>query len=270
MVEQQNDFSENELEMSFLDHLEALRWHLIRSVIAILTLSILAFLNRGFIFDTILLAAKSPDFITYRLMCAISDRICIEELPFGLINISMSGQFTNHIFVSVAAGFIVAFPYVFWEIWRFIKPALYDGESKHAKGVVFFSSLLFLSGVAFAFNNIAPMAVNFLGSYQVSKEVANQINLGSYITTVATIPLACGVVFELPVVTFFLTSVGLVTPSFMRTYRKHALVIVLVLAAIITPPDVISQILVAMPLLVLYEVSIRISAMVLRKQAKEG
>jgi sec-independent protein translocase protein TatC len=269
MSEQEHDFPDHEAEMSFLDHLEALRWHLIRSVMAIFTLAILAFLNRGFIFDTVLLAAKSPDFITYRLMCAISDRICIEELPFILINISMSGQFTNHIFVSVAAGFIVAFPYVFWEIWRFIKPALYAGESKHATGVVFFSSLLFLSGVLFGYYIIAPMAVNFLGSYQVSKEVANQINLGSYITTVATIPLACGVVFELPVVTFFLTRVGLVNPSLMRKYRKHALVMVLILAAVITPPDVISQILVAMPLLLLYELSIGISTMVLKKQARE-
>ena len=269
MPEDEQDIPKHEVEMSFLDHLEALRWHLIRSVIAIFTLAILAFLNRSFIFDTVLLATKSPDFMTYRLMCAISDRICIEELPFNLINISMSGQFTNHIFVSAAAGFIVAFPYVFWEIWSFIKPALYAGESKHTKGVVFFSSFLFLSGVLFGYYIIAPMAVNFLGSYQVSKEVANQINLGSYITTVATIPLACGLVFELPIVTFFLTRVGLVNPSLMRTYRKHALVMVLILAAIITPPDVISQILVAMPLLLLYEVSIGISRMVVNKQAKE-
>jgi len=257
---------ENEVEMSFLDHLEALRWHLVRSVIAIGGLAILAFINKSFIFDTILLAPKNPDFITYRVMCMISDRICITELPFTLMNISMSGQFTNHIFISVAAGFIIAFPYVFWEIWRFIKPALYSKETKHTRGVVFFSSLLFLSGVSFGYFVVAPLAVNFLGSYQVSAEVSNQINLGSYITTVASIALACGLVFELPIVTFFLTRVGLINPQFMRTYRKHALVLTLVLSAIITPPDVISQILVAMPLLVLYEVSIRVSAAVIKKQ----
>ena len=184
------------------------------------------------------------------------------------MNISMSGQFTNHIFISIAAGFIVAFPYVFWEIWRFIKPALYSQESQHAKGVVFFSSALFLSGVSFGYFVVAPLAVNFLGSYQVSAEVTNQINLGSYITTVASIALACGLVFELPIVTFFLTRVGLINPAFMRKYRKHALVLTLILAAIITPPDVISQILVAMPLLVLYEVSIRVSGAVIKRQGR--
>ena len=182
-----DDNPENEVEMSFLDHLEALRWHLMRSVIAIAGLGILAFVNRSFVFDTVLLAPKNPDFITYRVMCAISEKICITELPFTLMNISMSGQFTNHIFISIAAGFIVAFPYVFWEIWRFIKPALYSQESQHAKGVVFFSSALFLSGVSFGYFVVAPLAVNFLGSYQVSAEVTNQINLGSYITTVASI-----------------------------------------------------------------------------------
>lgn len=268
MASEDEDKQEHEVEMSFLDHLEALRWHLMRSVIAIFGFGIVAFLNKSFIFDTILLAPKNPDFITYRVMCAISERICITELPFTLMNISMSGQFTNHIFISIAAGFIIAFPYVFWEIWRFIKPALYSQESKHARGVVFFSSALFLSGVSFGYFVVAPLAVNFLGSYQVSAEVSNQINLGSYIMTVVSIALACGLIFELPIVTFFLTRVGLINPPFMRKYRKHALVLTLVLAAIITPPDVISQILVAMPLLVLYEVSIRVSAAVIRKQDK--
>jgi len=178
----------------------------------------------------------------------------------------MSGQFTNHIFVSAIAGFIIAFPYVFWEIWRFVKPALYNKESKHARGVVFFSSLLFMSGILFGYYVIAPLAVNFLGSYQVSELVANQINLSSYITTVASISFACGVVFELPIITYFLTKVGILTPEFMKTYRKHALVITLILSAIITPPDVISQVLVAMPLLLLYEVSIVVSRIVIKKQ----
>jgi len=260
---------ENEVEMSFLDHLEALRWHLIRSVIAIGGLAILAFVNKSFIFDSVLLAPKNPGFITYRVMCRISEHICITELPFTVKNLTMVGQFTNHIFVSIAAGFIVAFPYVFWEIWRFIKPALHKKESKYARGVVFFSSLLFLSGILFGYYVVAPLAVNFLGSYQVSAEIPNEPNLGSYITTVTSIPLACGLIFELPIVTYFLTKVGLVNPQFMRTYRKHALVLTLILAAIITPPDVISQILVALPLLLLYEISIGVSAMVIRRQNRE-
>jgi len=259
----------NQNEMSFLDHLEALRWHLVRSVAAIFGFAVLAFLNKSFVFDTILLGPKNPDFLTYRVMCFISEAICITELPFILMNISMSGQFTNHIFISVMAGFIIAFPYVFWEIWRFIKPALYTKESKHAKGVVFFSSILFIAGILFGYYVIAPLAVNFLGSYQVSEIVANQINLGSYISTVASISLACGLVFELPILTYFLTKVGLLTPQFMKTYRKHALVIILILAAVITPPDVISQVLVALPLLLLYEVSILVSKIVIKKQQEQ-
>lgn len=266
MVDQSFEQEENRNEMSFLQHLEALRWHLIRSAIAISGFAVLAFLNKGFVFDTILLGPKNPDFLTYRVMCSISEVICITELPFILMNISMSGQFTNHIFVSAIAGFIIAFPYVFWEIWRFVKPALYNKESKHARGVVFFSSLLFMSGILFGYYVIAPLAVNFLGSYQVSELVANQINLSSYITTVASISFACGVVFELPIITYFLTKVGILTPEFMKTYRKHALVITLILSAIITPPDVISQVLVAMPLLLLYEVSIVVSRIVIKKQ----
>jgi len=261
-------------EMSFLDHLESLRWHLIRSTVAIMLFAIAAFLNKSLIFDTILLGPKNPDFITYRVLCNLSekfnlgDALCIKEIPFILMNINMSGQFTNHIVVSIIAGFIIAFPYVFWEIWRFVSPALYVKEKKHTKGVVFFSSILFITGVLFGYFVIAPLAVNFLGSYHVSAEVANQINLNSYVTTVASISLACGVIFELPILAYFLTKVGLITPAFMRKYRRHALVVTLILAAIITPPDVISQILVSFPLLLLYEISIYISAIVLKKSAE--
>jgi sec-independent protein translocase protein TatC len=254
--------TKKEVEMSFLDHLEVLRWHLIRSAIAIISVSILAFVNKSFVFDKVVLGPMNPNFLTYRVMCWISDVICIDEIPFILMNINMSGQFTNHIFVSIIAGFVVSFPYVCWEVWRFIKPALYNKESKHSKGVVFFSSTLFITGVLFGYYVIAPLAINFLGSYQVSEKVVNQINLGSFMTTVASVSLACGVIFELPIVTYFLTKLGILGPQIMRKYRKHALVVTLILSAIITPPDVISQILVALPLLVLYEVSIHISAFV--------
>ena len=248
--------------MSFLDHLEVLRWHLVRSAIAILSVSILAFVNKSLVFDKVVLGPMDPNFLTYRVMCWISEVICNDEIPFILMNINMSGQFTNHIFVSIIAGIVVSFPYVCWEVWRFIKPALYNKESKHAKGVVFFSSTLFITGVLFGYYVIAPLAINFLGSYQVSEKVVNQINLGSFMTTVASVSLACGVIFELPIVTYFLTKLGILGPQIMRKYRKHALVVTLILSAIITPPDVISQILVSFPLLVLYEVSIHISAFV--------
>ena len=257
--------TEKEVEMSFLDHLEVLRWHLVRSAIAIISVSVLAFVNKSFVFDKVVLGPMNPDFFTYRAMCWISDVICIDTIPFILMNISMSGQITNHIFVSIIAGIVVSFPYICWEIWRFVKPALYDKENKHASGVVFFSSSLFLTGVLFGYYVIAPLAINFLGSYQVSEKVVNQINLGSFMTTVASVSLACGLIFELPIVTYFLTKLGIIGPQIMRKYRKHALVVTLILAAVITPPDVISQVLVALPLLVLYEISIRISAFVEKK-----
>ena len=262
-------------EMSFLEHLEVFRWHLVRSALAVLLFAILAFVFKGIVFDSILLAPKNPDFPTYKILCYLSqqlgmgDTLCMDELPFILMNISMSGQFSTHIMTSIVAGFVVAFPYVFWEMWRFISPALHDKESSVAKGVVFFSSSLFMLGVLFGYYVVSPLSVHFLGSYQVSQTVANQISLSSFISTVTTVCLANGMVFELPILVYFLTKIGLITPDFMRTYRKHALVLTLIFSAIITPPDVTSQILVALPLMVLYEISIKISARVLRKQEKQ-
>jgi sec-independent protein translocase protein TatC len=261
-------------DLSFLEHLEVFRWHLIRSVVAILSFAILAFIFKGVMFDEILLASKNPDFPTYKILCFFSkklgmgDALCMDELPFILMNINMSGQFSAHIMTSVIAGFVVAFPYVFWEMWRFIAPALYEKESSVARGVVFFSSTLFLFGVVFGYYVVSPLSVHFLGSYQVSSSVANQISLNSFISTVSTVCLANGIIFELPILVYFLTKVGLITPDFMRTYRKHALVLTLIFSAIITPPDVASQVLLALPLMILYEISIKISTRVLRKQKK--
>jgi sec-independent protein translocase protein TatC len=263
--------SNKDLDMSFLDHLEVLRWHLIRSGIAIISLSILAFICKDFIFDTVLLAPKDPDFFTYKFLCNISqslgigDALCIKESPFSLMNITMSGQFSTHLMTSLYAGFILSFPYVFWEIWRFIVPALKDSETKVTRGVVFFSSFLFLTGVLFGYYVIAPLSINFLGSYQVSQTVANQISLTSFVTTVTTVSLANGIIFELPILVYFLTKIGFLTPEFMRAYRKHAMVITLILSAIITPPDITSQILVSFPLIILYEISIRISRAVIKR-----
>ena len=261
----------NKEEMSFLDHLEILRWHLIRSGIAILLFSILAFIFKEIIFDVVLLAPKDPNFLTYRFLCNISqvlglgDALCIKESPFSLMNINMAGQFSAHLLTSFYAGFILAFPYVFWEIWRFVLPALKEKEAKVSRGIVFFSSLLFLTGVIFGYFVIAPLSINFLGSYQVSQTVANQISLTSFIGTVTTISLANGIIFELPILVYFLTKIGLLTPQFMRTYRRHAMVITLILSAIITPPDITSQVLVSFPLIILYEISIQISKAIVKK-----
>ena len=181
------------------------------------------------------------------------------------MNISMSGQFSVHIYTSILAGFILAFPYIFWEFWCFIKPALHKNETKIIKGVVFYSSLLFLLGVLFGYFVIAPISINFLGSYQISSTVANQISITSFISTVTTVTLANGIIFELPILVYFLTKVGLVTPALMRNYRRHSIILILILSAIITPPDIASQIIVSIPLLVLYEISISISSRIIKK-----
>lgn len=258
-------------EMSFLEHLEELRWHIVRSVLAIVIIAIVAFIYNEVIFGTIILGPKHPDFLTNRLLCQLGHRVniealCINTKPFEIINIRMAGQFTTHITVSLIAGIILAFPYIFWEFWIFFKPALYSSEKKHARGAVFFASFLFMTGILFGYFVIVPLSVHFLGSYNVSAEVTNQINLMSYIGTVTSITLASGLIFQLPIVTYFLTRIGLVDPAFLRKYRKHSVIVILALAAIITPPDIFSQVLVCLPLLFLYEVGIVISGRVVAKQ----
>lgn len=265
-----DEFSD-EAEMSFLDHLEVLRWHLVRSAIAIILFMGLAFVFKGFVFDEIILAPQSSEFLTYRLFCDLShwldlgNKLCFEDISFSLINIAMSGQFTTHILVSAIAGFILAFPYLLIEIWRFISPGLKKTEKRSAVALVFWGSVLFMSGVLFGYYVIAPLSVQFLGNYTVSSTVSNSISLNSYISTLTSIVIACALVFQLPIIVYFLSKIGLITPQLMKAYRRHSIVIVLILSAIITPPDITSQILVAIPLVFLYEVSIIISRVVNRR-----
>ncbi|MCB8994031.1 MAG: twin-arginine translocase subunit TatC [Bacteroidales bacterium] len=261
-------------EMSFLDHLEELRWRLIRSVLAIFVMAILAFVFKDIIFDKIILAPKSASFWTNRMFCELgritgADSLCINQVPLEIISVKMAGQFNMHIMVSLIVGLITAFPYVFFEFWGFIRPALHSKEKRYANGAVFFSSVLFLIGVTFGYFMIVPLTVHFLGSYSVSAEVTNKINLISYVSTITSVVLAAGVVFELPVIVYFLTKVGIVTPEFMKKYRKHSIVVIMILAAIITPPDIFSQILVAIPLIILYEVSIGISKRIMKQRRKK-
>lgn len=263
-----------EKEMTFWEHLEELRWHLLRSIVAVIILAIVAFLNKRIIFDLIILAPKDEGFITNRLLCRLGDLVgvdalCIGNLELSIQNINMSGQFLTHMYVSIVAGFVVAAPYIIWEIWRFVLPALKPGEKRHSKGAVLVSSMLFILGVLFSYFLIVPLTVHFLGTYQVSPDVPNQIHLSSYISTVVSVTFAVGLVFELPIFVYFLTRTGLLTPSIMRKNRKIILVIVLTLSAIITPPDVFSQILVCIPLVALYEISIRLSERVYRRRQEE-
>ncbi|NQU54375.1 MAG: twin-arginine translocase subunit TatC [Bacteroidetes bacterium] len=264
----------NHAEMSFLDHLEELRWHIVRSAGVIFVLAIIAFIMKGFIFDTIILSPKSPEFWTNRMFSKLaelvgSDSLKINQAHLNLISIKMADQFMMHIMTSIIAGLILASPLVFYEFWSFIKPALYDKEKQHAGGAVFFTSVLFIIGVLFGYYLIVPLSIHFLGSYSVSAEVVNQINTRSYISTVTSISLASGIVFLLPIFSYFLSKVGIITPALMKTYRKHSYVIMLLLSAVITPPDIFSQIMVCFPLVFLYEIGIMISRSVVKKREKE-
>ena len=262
-------------EMSFLDHLEELRWLLVRSTIAILVCAVVAFFFSDFIFNEIIFGPKSPDFVTYQFFCELgkqfdmADTMCITEINLPIQNREMGGQFSMHMWTSITVGFIFAFPFILWEIWKFISPALYDNEKKYAISFIIVSSILFFLGVLFGYYLIAPLSVQFFASYIISPEISNAIDMDSYISLMKTSAIASGLLFELPIIIYFLTKIGLVNPEFLRKYRKYTLIIVLIIAAIITPPDVLSQIIVTIPIMVLYEVSILISVLVVKNQEKE-
>lgn len=261
-------------EMSFLDHLEELRWHLIRSTLAIVIIASVALLMKEFIFDVVLFGPKKMDFPTYRFFCkvgtffGIDSDFCADELPFTLQSRLMSGQFSTYLWTSIWAGFILGFPYILYEMWKFISPGLHENERKYSKGFIFTASLLFFMGALFGYYVVAPLSINFLGSFTVSKQVTNEIDLESFVRSVRISVISCGLIFELPIIVYFLTKVGLVTPEILRKYRKISLVVVLILAAVITPPDVVSQIVVAIPILLLYQVSIYISKTVINREKK--
>ncbi len=267
------EYKRKEREMSFLDHLEELRWHVIRALLAIVVLAILAFMFRAPIWHYVILAPSRPDFWTYNMFCRLgsitgADFFCIDELPFIIQNRRMTAQFTMALTSSFVIGIIVAFPYAFWEFWRFIKPGLYQKEQKLSRGAVFFVTVLFLSGILFGYYIVAPISINFLTNFKLDESILNEIDLTSYVSTVMMLVLACGIMFQLPVVVYFLTKAGLITPQFLKMYRKHAIVIILVLSALLTPPDVISQILMCIPLLFLYEISIIVSSSIKRQEDK--
>jgi sec-independent protein translocase protein TatC len=267
----------NIAEMSFLDHLEELRWLLIRSTIAILVFAGASYFFIDFIYNDILFGPKNPQFITYQFFCDIStyfgfqdSDICDAKMPFIIQNTNMGGQVSFMIWTCITVGFIVGFPFILWEIWKFISPALYEKEKKYAVLFIVVSSLLFFLGVLFGYFIITPLSVYFFGSFSASPEIVNEFNLESYTGMIKTSVLASGLIFELPILIYFLTKLGLVTPESLKKYRKYTLIIVLILAAIITPPDVISQIIVTIPIMLLYEISILISGVVVKKELKKA
>lgn len=255
-------------EMSFVDHLEALRWHIFRSLVAILVGAITVFVNMDFFFGEIVMGPANTEFVTYRVLCSFShwvglgDAMCLSDINLKLISTQMSSQFMMSFTIAFVGGFIIAFPYVFWEVWRFIRPALTDKEVGRTRGMIFWVSVLFFTGVGFGYFLIAPYTVNFFAAYTLSPMIANTFTVADYIDNIVSLVLGTGLVFQLPLAVFFLAKIGLVTAGFLRTYRKFAVVIILILAAVITPPDVISQLIVTIPLWLLYELSISIAARV--------
>ena len=257
---------EQKSEMSFLQHLESLRWHLVRSAIAVMAIASVMFANKEFVFSTVIFGPMHSDFLTYRALCKLSnfaglgDTLCMQSISFELINIDLSGQFTTHIWTSIMGDLVLGSPYVLWELWSFIKPALHERERSHTAGVVVYASTLFITGILFSYFIIVPMTINFLGNYQVSTLVKNTISIDSYISTVTVLTLIMGLIFELPIVIFFLTKFGIMGPAFMRKNRKYAMVIILIVAALITPSsDIPTLLLVSAPLYILYEASIFVS-----------
>ncbi len=262
-------------EMSFLQHLEELRWHIIRAVGAIFVFALLAFIFIKQIFDGVILAPARPSFWTYQQLCRLSDMtgyadLCVKKLDFQLQALGVADQFTMALTSSLIIGICFAFPYAFWELWRFIKPGLKSVERKAARGGTFYVSLLFGLGLLFGYYIVCPLAINFLANYQLTPEIKNQFDITSYIGVIVTLSLGCALMFQMPIVSFVLSKIGILTPGFLSEYRKHAWIVILVVAGVITPsPDVYSQILVALPLALLYEVSIAVSASVQKAKLRD-
>lgn len=268
-------------EMSFFEHLEALRWHIIRSAIAVLIFTIFAFAFFRTIFKGIILAPTRTDFWTYRMMCSAGnslhrmisfinpDDFCVHSINMKLINTDLAGQFNLQLNSSIMIGLILGIPYLLYELWKFIKPALHEKERKAASGFVFYCSLLFFLGVLFGYYVVTPLSIRFFATYNVSDTIVNMFSIDSFMSSVTMLTFLAGIVFQLPIVVYILSTLGMLTPKFMRKSRRYATIIILVLAAIITPsPDALTMLVVAMPLFLLYEFSIGVSAMVERRRLK--
>ncbi|MEJ7914285.1 MAG: twin-arginine translocase subunit TatC [Chitinophagaceae bacterium] len=263
-------------EMSFIDHLEALRGHLFRSVLSIAVGAVLAAVYDEYVVKHILLGPTRPDFPTYGVLCRLShslnlgQSLCFNELGVKMQSTMVGSQFGMYITVILVSGIVLAFPYIFYEFWKFIKPALTKRELDRSRGVVFWVSLLFFTGVLFGYFVIAPYTINFFSSFQLDESIENRWTISSYVDTLIPIVLGTGLAFQLPLVIFFLAKVGIVTASYLKSVRRYAIVVVLIIAAVITPgPDLISQISVALPLMLLYEISIILSKKVEKQRAAE-
>lgn len=264
-----------ESEMSFFEHIEVLRWHIIRSVIAIILFAILAFSFYDVVFQQIIMGPKNLDFWTYRMMCKLADVMsipdfCVDKIPFNLISTELTGQFMLQINSCLLIAVALGFPYLLFEVWLFVKPALSEIERKSASGFVIYATILFLLGALFGYYIVVPLSINFLANVSLSEAIVNQITIDNYLSTVATLTIGCGLVFLLPILIYILSKLGLMTPAFLRASRRYAAVIILVLAAVITPSaDIITMLTVAAPMFILYEVGIVVSANVHKKRVQK-
>jgi len=265
MTEKKNQ--KNGGQMSFLEHLEELRWRLVRSAIAVVCIGIVIWIFQEWIMENVFMSMKSSDFISFRLMCQWFGT-CVGDIPVQLQSMTVSGQFGYALMMSFMGGLVLGFPFIFYQIWSFLKPGLKFKEKKMAKGIVFYVSFLFFLGISFGYLVVAPLSIQFFGSYQISPDIRNDFTISSYMSTILSTVFYTGLFFLLPVIIFLLSKVGLITPEFLKKYRKHALVIILILSALITPPDVISQIIVSIPILFLYEIGILVSKRASKKESE--
>lgn len=259
---------EEEKNMSFLDHLEELRWRLVRSAIAIVVIAIALWIFREWLLENLFLSMRNPDFISFKLMCNYLS-VCVEEIPIDYQSTTVTGQFSYAIMMSVLGGLVLSFPFVFYQIWSFVKPGLKKNEKSVVKGIVLWVSLLFFTGIAFGYFVVAPLCVQFFGNFKISDMIENRFTINSFMSTVLSTIFYSGLLFLLPIVSYLFTKLGILTPAFLRKYRKHAIVGILILSALITPPDLISQVIVGIPILILYEAGIFISARVDKKRRKQ-
>lgn len=257
-------------EMGFLDHLEELRWHVIRAGLAVIFFATIALIFQNEVFEYIIYAPKKPDFITYKLFCAISEATCFSPPELPLITRELGEQFFMGITVSIYIGVIASFPYIFYEFWKFIKPGLYQTEVKIANRLIGATSFLFILGVSFGYYIIAPFAISFLGSYSVGTEAVNSPTLSSYVSYLTMFTIPIGLAFELPIVVYFLARIGIIGPDIMKKYRREAFLIIFIIAAIITPPDALTQIMVGIPMYILYEISITVASRVVKSNAQKS
>jgi sec-independent protein translocase protein TatC len=252
-------------QMSFLDHLEELRWRLMRSAIAVIIFAIVIWIYQKEIMENVFLIMVDPNFVTFRLLCEYLN-VCIDKIPVNFQSMTLSGQFSYALMMSIMGGAILAFPYIFYQLWSFVKPGLKFKERKMAKGIVFYVSILFFTGILFGYFVVAPLSVQFFGAFQITDKIRNDFTISSYMSTILSTVFYTGLFFLLPVVTYLLVKIGLFTPEFLVKYRKHAVVVILILAAIITPPDVISQVIVTIPIYLLFEISVLVAKRVAKNQ----